>query len=139
MDWSILINAFTCAFTLAIVIVSAVTAKRAVRSSQELCKQQMKISVFMGCTSRFQEIKLHLKKEEQNEYYQKLYIDLCSEEFYLNSKDYISNDVWDIWVKGMKVTFEDDPSYNKIWKEDRRYYDENFRQFFDHIMMEHTK
>ena len=140
MDPNLFINALTCAGTLAVVIVSARTAKNAVKSSRELSKKQMQVSVFSECTSRFQEIKLHLKKPgDDREYYQRLYIDLCSEEYYLYTKGYVTEDVWKIWVKGMEVTIEGDSKYSDIWKEDRDFYDEVFRKFFNNIIMEHTK
>ena len=140
MDPNIWINALTCAFTLGVVIISAITAKKAVQSSQELAKKQMQISVFAECTRRFQEIKLHLKKGElDKEYYQRLYIDLCSEEFYLHSKGYITDDVWVIWVKGMNVTVDDDSSYSDIWKTDIDFYDDNFRHFFNNLIIKPRK
>lgn len=140
MDPILIINALTCAGTLAVVIVSARTAKNAVKTSRELSKNQMQVSLFAECTSRFQEIKLHLRKGEQDkEYYQRLYIDLCSEEFYLNSKGYLADEVWNIWKKGIEVTLEDDASYRGIWETDKEYYDIDFRKFFNDLVMEHTK
>lgn len=140
MDPNLVINAFTCVGTLAIVIVSFCTATNAVKSSRELSKKQMQVSLFAECTGRFQEIKLHLKKQESDkEYYQRLYIDLCSEEFYLHSKGYLADDVWSIWKKGIEVTLEDDASYRNIWETDLEYYDKDFRKFFNDLVIEHTK
>ena len=154
MDWSNGALLLFSAISAVAVTTSAIIARKTLKSSDETSRhsleiaklsqetflKQLQVRAFTECTSRFQEIKLHLKKDvSDKEYYQRLYIDLCSEEYYLHSKDYLSDDVWKIWVKGMEVTIEADSSYSGIWKIDMDFYDENFRKFFNNLIMEHTK
>lgn len=154
MDWSNVAIVVSSAVSAIAVAATAIIASKTLKSSdetsrcsleiaklsQETTMKQLQVRVFAECTSRFQEIKLHLKKDElDKEYYQRLYIDLCSEEYYLHSKGYITDDVWKIWVKGMDVTIENDLSYINIWKADVDFYDEDFRKFFNNLFIKPTK
>jgi hypothetical protein len=113
------------------------TAKASLKlseQSRDTSKHHMQFIVFTECTRRFHEIKLHLREEctkEDKDYYRRLYIDLCSEEFFLESKGYLYKEIWEVWSEGMKLNVNEDQDYKKIWETDKGFYDEKFRDFFD--------
>ncbi len=85
-------------------------------------KKQLQIQIFADYTKRYQEIILNFPEninqsdfdfnildEKYNEgthdktmRYMRVYFDLCSEEFDLRDKCYITEDIFDIWKGGMK-------------------------------------
>lgn len=133
MDPSTWISALTCAFTLAVVIVSAISTRRTVKSSQEMAKQQMQISMFAEFTRRYQEIMLHIRQEGNDKlYYQTLYIDLCSEEFFMHNEGFLPEKAWDVWLEGMKHEVKD--TYTGLWQRDKHNYNPDFQRFFDEIV-----
>lgn len=81
-------------------------------------KHQMRLSFFADYTKRYQEILLHLPNEiytdnadyaklsDEVKMYLRAYIDLCSEEFFLNEKGHIDKEVWENWVEGIKAAFK---------------------------------
>lgn len=156
MDWSNGIITLFSAISAFAVTASAIIARKTMKSSdetskhsleiakssQETSKQHMRFVVFTECIRRFHEIKLHLREEtsqEGKDYYRRLYIDLCSEEFFLNSKGYLYEDVWKIWSIGMKLNVKDNPDYIEVWETDKIYYDEKFRKFFDSFFENENK
>ena len=64
--------------------------------------------MFAEFTRRYQEIMLHIRKNDNDkEYYQTLYIDLCSEEFFMHNAGYLPKGVWKIWMEGMTHEIKD--------------------------------
>lgn len=90
---------------------------------------QIKQGYFADYTKRYQEIILHFPEDinsddfklpghggrEELMRYLRVYFDLCSEEFFLNSKGYIDKDVWDEWEAGMTYAFNK-PAFKQGWE-----------------------
>ena len=80
-------------------------------------RRQHKLSFFERYTSRYQHIMeimpesvlegkpLPKNNQEQAIHAIWLYIDLCSEEFYLHKQKYIEEKVWEEWKGGMEIMF----------------------------------
>lgn len=66
--------------------------------------------------------------------YMSLYFDLCSEEFWLYSNDYIPNEIWKNWVEGMKLTTRNQ-IYHTAWKVLSQTYHEKFVNFMDNEVL----
>ena len=100
----------------------------------------MQISMFAECTRRYQEIMLHIRQREQDKlYYQTLYIDLCSEEFFLYKEGFLPKSVWAIWKDGMTHEVKDDMSYKFLWERDKKNYNPQFQDFFNEIITNNSK
>lgn len=88
----------------------------------EVFSQQLRLSFFADYTKRYQEIILNfpetinepnfsfdgLEKDVRDKTirYMRAYFDLCSEEFHLNQKLHIDEDVWKIWKSGIEFAFK---------------------------------
>ena len=100
--------------------------------------RQRQLAFFTEYTKRYQDIMIHLYGDENNkEAFHRLYFDLCSEEFYLYTKNYLPKDIWDRWVYGMKLSVK----VNEIkvaWHRDEVYYDKypEFKIFFNNVIKE---
>ena len=115
---------------------TAVSSLLTAKQSLETTKQQTHVSLFMEFTRRYQKIMFNLLKGgDQKKYYQTLYVDLCSEEYYMQNQGYLLDKVWDIWKEGMehevKHHYED---YYEIWREHKGDYSPGFQEFFDKII-----
>ena len=112
------------------------TAEKSAEKSLETTKRQTQVSLFMEFTRRYQKIMFNLLKGgDQKKYYQTLYVDLCSEEYYMQDQGYLLDNVWEIWEDGMKHEikhhYED---YYEIWREHKGDYSLGFQEFFDKII-----
>lgn len=113
-------------------IVSIVCSYRTVRKS-------LQMSLFKEYTRRYQEITMGLMTDKENEVkYQRLYIDLCSEEYYLNEKGCLPKDVWEMWVDGMNLVVKEE-SLKTAWKQYSVFYNSDFGKFFDNLIKESNK
>ena len=122
----------------AICFISAIAAIAAVFVAHRSSKQQMQISMFAEFTRRYQEIMLHIRKNDNDKkHYQTLYIDLCSEEFFMHNAGYLPKGVWRLWKEGMTHEIKD--SYLGIWKKDKENYNPDFQVFFDEIVANNDK
>ena len=104
--------------------------------SYETAKRHTQVSLFMEFTRRYQEIMFHILRDDNEKgYYQTLYIDLCSEEFFMQDLGYLLDKVWEIWEEGMehavKEHYED---YYEIWQKHKGDYSPEFQEFFDKIV-----
>lgn len=71
----------------------------------EIFVKQTQETFFAEYTKRYQDIILHMPDDEKNSQwikYVRLYFDLCSEEYHLHEKGLINDDVWKLWVDGMR-------------------------------------
>lgn len=104
--------------------------------SKRTAQKQLQMNFFKEYTRRYQEITIGLLSDQQNEIsYQKLYIDLCSEEFYLKSQGYLPQEVWDIWYEGMRLAVKVE-SLQTAWKKFGGNYSAEFSTFFGNLIKE---
>ena len=61
--------------------------------------------------------------------YLRVYIDLCSEQYFLYTEGYIKLKVWNEWKEGMQFSFQK-KAIIKYWQEKESYYKE-FKKFVD--------
>ena len=119
-------------------IVALVLSAYSIYISKKARKTQLQMSFFKEYTRRFQEITLNILNDPKNEVdYQQLYIDLCSEEYYLKSQGYLPQKVWDIWYKGMQKAVKKE-SLQTAW-ERRDLYDPDFVKFFNDLIINENK
>ena len=122
----------------AICFISAIAAIAAVIVAYRSSKKQMQISLYAEFTRRYQEIMLHIRQNgDDKEYYQTLYIDLCSEEFFMHNEGFLPEKVWDIWLEGMKHEVKD--TYIGLWQRDKNNYNPDFQRFFKEIVSNNDK
>lgn len=98
-------------------------------------KNNTQMSFFTEYTRRYQEIEIGLLNTDtsQRSKYYRLYIDLCSEEYYLNSRNCLPNDVWKMWLEGMKLYVKTE-ELQTIWKADSQFYNDDFCVFFNNLI-----
>jgi len=93
--------------------------------------EQIRHNYFSTYTQRYQEIilnfpvnindadfsyeTLHEKERDKALRYMRVYFDLCSEEFFLNKRGHIDEDVWKEWKQGMEFAFNK-PAFKSAWE-----------------------
>lgn len=93
--------------------------------------RQQKLTFFERYTARYQHImekmpevffqdtKLQLKAKpediEKCNQYIRLYVDLCCEEYFLYTKHYIDEDVWNEWEEGISWAFTQNEMVKNYW------------------------
>lgn len=95
----------------------------------------LRMSLFSEYTKRYQEIEIGLLNEDNNtrtKYY-RLYIDLCSEEYYLNKKKCLDNDVWEMWQDGMRLIVKVQ-DLRIVWRACSQHYNDDFCKFFNNMI-----
>jgi hypothetical protein len=110
--------------------------------------KQSKLQNFTHYTQRYQDILVNLptninsknfsidelKTDEKEHLYRWLraYIDLCSEEFYLNQNKLIDSYVWRLWGSGM-TDFFNKPAFYQTWNtiQENDTYGKEFKKFID--------
>lgn len=102
--------------------------------TKKIKQRTLQISLFSEYTKRYQDIMSHLYSDMQNKYYIRLYLDLCSEEYYLYQQKCLSEDVWKMWWDGMKLMMKLQP-FRVEWMTQAQYYNEDFIHFFDHEVL----
>ena len=121
-----------------ICFISAISAIAAGVVAHKSSKRQMQISLFAEFTRRYQEIMLHIRKKDEDEkHYKTLYIDLCSEEFFMNNEGCLPKEVWKIWKEGMEHEVKD--GYYELWQEHKDDYNPKFQEFFNEIVVNNAK
>lgn len=99
-------------------------------------RQQTQMTFFAEYTKRYQDIVFHLMLNDSNKnQYERLYLDLCSEEYYLHKKNYLPKQVWNMWEDGMKLMVKNH-SLETTWKNTSQLYNGKFNQFFEKIIKE---
>ena len=130
-----------CTETISIVIAfgSLVVSIVSLVCSRRTKKNHLQMSFFKEYTRRYQEITTGLMSDHQNEEkYQRLYIDLCSEEYYLNEKGCLPKEVWEMWVEGMKLAVKVE-SLKTAWKQHSVFYNPGFYGFFNNLIKDNGK
>lgn len=125
--WTVFIAALSFIFSVvSLIITLSIDAKR------------NRALLFTEYAKRYQDIVLHLYSDPQNKgAYHRLYFDLCSEEYYLHSKNLLPKDIWGKWEYGMKLMLKKEPLRNS-WKMNSVYYDQQpeFKKFFGDIIQQ---
>ena len=105
--------------------------------SKRTLRHNIQMSFFAEYTKRYQEIEIGLMSEDskQRTKYYRLYIDLCSEEYYLNSQKCLPPDVWKMWMNGMKL-FAKVQELQIEWCVSSQLYNDNFCTFFNNLIKE---
>lgn len=132
--------------TVAIAAIGVIIAICANINQLNTFNKQLKLNFFSDYTKRYQEILLNfpenvndedfslekLKRKEYNKTlrYMRAYFDLCSEEFYLNSKKYIDDEVWRVWEGGITFALSK-TAFQQSWKVINKdtQYDNNFKKW----------
>ena len=108
--------------------------------------RQQRISLFEKYTQRYQHIieimpeyifegkPLH-KRDKEAVRAIRLYIDLCSEEFYLHQQKYLDKKVWTEWKGGMKIMF----SYSSVKEVFNKNYKTTYKEFASFVEKELNK
>jgi hypothetical protein len=97
-------------------------------------RRQTQMAFFAEYTKRYQEIMFHILLDDGNKkQYERLYLDLCSEEYYLHKKNYLPQKVWKMWEDGMKLMAKHQ-SLETTWRDSRCLYNKQFIQFFEDII-----
>lgn len=130
-----------------VAVASIIIAKKKTTQSNEIAKEAQKISasnhrdiIFSDFTKRFQEIILKepstlrngdARSDDENvNSFMTLYVNLCSEEYYLFTKGAIEKDIWEYWVEGMRMQFTSHV-YQVWWKKNASKYNQNFNHFIN--------
>lgn len=76
-------------------------------------------SILQSCPDKFREGKLEARPDlpERSEEFTRCalrYLNLCSEEFYLWKRGYLSSDIWNIWKEEIERTI-DSPLFRREW------------------------
>ena len=99
--------------------------------TKRLKQRELQLSFFSEYTKRYQDIMLNLyRKDMHSKEYIRLYLDLCSEEYYLYEQRCLPNDIWDMWLDGMKMIMKQ-VDFQTEWKKSTGYYNDDFWQFFN--------
>jgi len=119
-------------------------------------RHQQKLSFFEKYTARYQYLMEHMPeeffsaydKELQEEtkkeisHFIRLYLDLCSEEYYLYTDGRIDQTVWEEWKEGIAYSFKN-PYLSQYWNERIKEYKESYSTFFafvnDEILKQSNK
>ena len=117
-------------------IVSIVSIVYTIRSEHK----HNQLSFFTEYTRRYQEIMLHIYSVKENDKspYIRLYFDLCSEEFYLHNNGHLPDDIWNMWMEGMRLIVNNQDFITE-WKRASQSYDDVFCIFFDREIFKHTQ
>lgn len=109
--------------------------------------RQQKLTFFERYTARYQHIMENMPevffkdakrqskalpedKEKCNKYI-RLYVDLCSEEYFLYTKHYIDNDVWNEWEEGISWAFTKNEMVKTYWADENNR--SGYSNFSDYI------
>ena len=136
------LNASDC-ITLFILLAAVIT----IAITQYNIVQQNKLMIFSEYTRRYQEIFLTMTDDiydgtaavdERTKRHIRLYFDLSSEEYHLWKKHTISQDIWRMWVEGMRISLRS-PVYQTAWDNLKIEYNEDFRNYFEREVVEVAK
>jgi len=120
--------------SLAALFLAAIVAIFQLRQSTLDSIKWQRLSFFEKYTARYQHImeimpecvledKPLPEKDEENAFRAiRLYLDLCSEEYYLYTKGFINQDVWKEWEEGMKEMFSKPALTRYIETKNPKYY-----------------
>jgi len=116
-----------------------------------ISNQQSKIKTFFIYTQRYQDIMLKLpltiksndflikdlEKDKKDELlvWLRAYFNLCSEEYYLNQKKLVDNNIWGLWESGIQDSLKI-IAFRDAWKELKKngYYDKDFSNYINNMI-----
>lgn len=112
--------------------------------------QQMKLSSFSSYTQRYENLILNFPEEIHTQQfaldslpktekdfilkYMRAYFDLCSEEYYLGTNDFIESYIWKQWKNGIRMNMTK-PAFRQAWtiiSKDTAF-DQNFIRMIDEM------
>lgn len=115
-------------------------------------RRQMNAQLFLEYTRRYEEVMASFPPDHRSSRFdldgepppesQELraavlrYLNLCSEEFYLNKRGYLSKDIWSIWEDELKRTLRS-PLVRREWQVLRREFT-SYSQFARYVEREHS-
>ena len=123
-------------------------AYRGLSSQLNVQNKQLKVEIFSEYSSRYQQIiadfpegineqNFELTKLDPNTYQKTMrkmrqYFDLCFEEWYLNSKELLESDFWNLWSGGMTTALSK-PAFVDAWIKVKAtsVYGADFEKFID--------
>ena len=155
IDWPIVAN-FATTLASIVTVVALVIAMyfgygqlKGMAQQQKLNFEQQKVGLFTHYTERYskivdglpgesneKDIELGALPDPQHNVMNSMrqFFDLCSEEFYLNCRRLIDEDVWSVWKKGM-VYHMSRKSFQEAWAlvQDEGY-DDKFKEFIELVI-----
>ncbi|MBI5648227.1 MAG: hypothetical protein HY962_14950 [Ignavibacteriae bacterium] len=144
-------NGFMSDPAVAAAVLSAVAAAVSLLIGVWTYRRQINVQAFFEYTRRFEDIINQLSVEERSTLFDAnpppetispeanrfilRYLNLCSEEYYLVKKGWLSKDVWNIWKQELERTIKS-PVVDREWK---TYRDEfsaytEFRSYVDQLL-----
>ena len=72
------------------------------------------------------------KQKSKINHYIRIYIDLCSEQYFLRKKKYVRRTVWKEWNEGISVMFKNQ-FVRDFWMQNEEYYKNEYGKFFEYI------
>jgi hypothetical protein len=121
-----------------VAVVALVLSGCSIYMSKKSAKEQLKLNFFIEYTKRYQEITIKILSDKQNEIcYQRLYIDLCSEEYYLKSRGHLPVEIWELWLDGMRLSVKN-ASLQNAWRQYGGLYNDEFAAFFSDLIKENA-
>lgn len=118
-------------------------SNKAINASLEIANKQHLFQFFSDYTHRYQDLILHMPSNIDNlpldnndlQTFMRLYFDLCSEEFYLHSQGVIDDEVWNLWIEGMRTAMKRE-KFQTAWKSfGSSYHDQSFVNFMHHQIL----
>lgn len=119
-------------------------SNNAIKNSLEIANKQHRFQFFSDYTRRYQDLILHMPSDIDNlpldnntvQTFMRLYLDLCSEEFFLHSHSVIDDEVWVLWTEGMKTVMKRE-KFQTAWKSlGSFYHDQSFVNFMHHQIID---
>ena len=65
----------------------------------------------------------------------KMYLDLCSEEWYLHKAGQVKGVVWNSWWDGMRLQMQSHSAYLTAWERFKGDYDNDLREAFEGLVL----
>lgn len=109
-------------------LLGVVVAAVAIRAQILKVNEQLMLQHFADYTKRYQEIILHFPEDINEESFvlssradyaptmrrMRAYFDLCFEEWYLNQRNFVDKDIWNVWKEGMRAAMSK-PAFRQAW------------------------
>lgn len=137
----------TSIIALTISILSSLVTVWNVTRTNRITKENHRTGVFNYYTRRYNDILMSMPDEmalHSDKFapsvmkYMMAYYDLCSEEHYQHNKGKITEDVWEKWVEGMRISTRADV-YKTCWELLEDTYNEEFQKFMRDEIFSHNR
>ncbi len=104
-------------------------------ATKRLKQRELQLSFFSEYTKRYQDIMLYLYRSDMpSKEYIRLYLDLCSEEYYLYKQGCLPQDIWEMWLEGMQMIMKQ-RVFQMEWEKSAGYYNNDFWHFFNNTVL----